>query len=409
MLYEDPEFGFALSLPDNATPDIAQAHIGNVRTHYAQQSAQQQQQQQMQESLGWMGRVVGDAMAPATQFAPVIGRAAAAAMTPQGFQQTAGLMANSAQFQQEQGMRQEQMGNMNRIEQERMRMRNAEILQQQKDRKQELTIRKQDYDLRKKEHDMQIKMQEDEQKYREKEDARKEKDALKPQLHESSGMQYVYDATTNTYKASVVPGAESVQADYTRAPSSGGGGTGKSSKAKVSFLPGFEKSVGPNNTPIWVNQKTGEYLDEKQYGERITIENAWEGAYNPKIGNYEMNTITGEERLPAFLQQQQQQAGPATDLARDKWINDHISKDVEVEEYPAQYQSWAKVYDQMNPQSNPMKWQGAYRSGTPDVPGTYAQGQAASAPPSAPPPPNGATKVIDGTTYVFVGDGWEPL
>jgi hypothetical protein len=289
MLYEDPEFGFALSLPDNATPDIAQAHIGTVRNHYAQQAAQQQQQQQMQESLGWMGRVVGDAMAPATQFAPVISRAAAAAMTPQGFQQTAGLMANSAQFQQEQGMRQEQMGNMNRIEQERMRMRNAEVLQQQKDRKQEFTIRKQDYDLRKKEHDMQIKMQEDEQKYREKEEARKEKDALREEkmgtLRSTPGggtAQILFDENGIPTRNDIIPG---------RAPvGRGGGGTGPAGGADTIQV------QDPETKQLVTVQKFnpyGDYIDTETG--KVYSRDMFKGGTGDNAGKEIHSRFTGED------------------------------------------------------------------------------------------------------------------
>ena len=287
-------------------------------------------------------------------------------------------------------------------------MRNAEILQQQKDRKQEFTIRKQDYDLRKKENDMRIKMQEDEQKYREKEDARKEKDALKPQLHESSGMQYVFDQATNTYKGSVVPGAEAVNRDYTRGPV-GTGSAGKSSKEKILALPGYKKSVGPNGEPIWIGGPKNEYLTEQDYQQRLAVENAWEDDWDQRRGRYRRNSITGAQEYYNEIPGQPSVQSTPEQMSYDKTYQaaknkEFSSKDGDMETFDARFKA---AYGERP--STAMQWQGAYKSGTPDVPGTTVQGQAVSAPQQAPPPPNGATKVIDGKTYVFVGDGWEPL
>lgn len=174
MIYDDPDFGFSLSLPDGTPPEVQQAHVVNLQRHYAGQAQAAQQAQDRYNALGWMGQVVSDAMAPPTQFAPVIDRRAAAAMTPQAMQQTAGMMQQGAQFQQGQQMQQQRMQQMDRIEQERMRQRNAEILQQQKDQKQMFQIRKQDYEMRKQEMEFQQKIREDDAKRKEQEAERRE-------------------------------------------------------------------------------------------------------------------------------------------------------------------------------------------------------------------------------------------
>lgn len=289
MQFFDQNLGYEIEMPDGIDPTEAnQAMAGLYRQEQARQS--------MMQGLGWAGRTIADVMTP-QRTSPVVDYRAAAAMSPQAFQNTMQMQQGSIdqenRVRAQQQMQQEQMAQMNYIEQARMRQRNAEMLQQQKDQRDMMKIRQQDYDMRQKEHEFNMRMKEDEIK-------EKERQAKMPQLHESSGMQYTYDEKTNSYKGGVVPGAEAVNQDYTRAPQSGGGGKGSSASGMADTI----QVQDPETKQLVTVQKFnpyGDYIDTKtgKVYSRDMFKGGTAGANGKKIHS----RFTGEDNKEYILWQ----------------------------------------------------------------------------------------------------------
>lgn len=264
MQFFDQNLGVEIDMPDNIDPNEANQAMSGL---YQQEQAKQS----MMQGLGWAGRTIADVMTP-TRSHPVIDHRAAAAMSPQALQNTMQMQQGSIdqenRVRAQQQMQQEQMAQMNQIEQARMRQRNAETLQRQKDQRDMMKIRTQEYDMRKQQHEFEMRMKEDEMK-------EKERQAKMPQLHESSGMQYTYDETTNSYKGGVIPGAEAVHADFTRAPMARGGRGGSG---------GGASGGGASQQSQWItNPATGEKV--------------W-ATYNAETGRWAAAQLDGVEGAP---------------------------------------------------------------------------------------------------------------
>jgi hypothetical protein len=381
--------------PDDATPEA----IRQVVTPLHEQHFQKQKQQQLVEGMSGLGQAIFSAT-QREQRSPVVSPVAAMAMGPnyQSHRESQLQDIRNQQQQRQFDASQQQRQHM-ATAQQRMQERQmvAQQMEQEKDRSQQLHLETQ----RQKNRQEEMRLQQQAQKEME------EWKRQQPQYDPSRGVQYKIDPNTGNYVTSVID--QGVYDDAIRPPQygrGGGGGTSRGKQPVVGFLPGYERSPGPNGTQGWVNPLTGEFLSEGDYAQRLTVENAWEKLYAPQRGNYYRNQITGEERGGGTSQQQgdnaaQQQA----DLAKQKWLDSRIPKDIPPADYAQAYQEWSNVYDRMNGggQEPAIQYQNdaPYSDMVPPVNGQFMGKQPAAAQPA-----EGDEREYNGMKLKFVNGSW---